>query len=391
MQPKPNVHIRLLKELQTAFVELKEYVDNYFANLDIQTEIDNKLDEMAESGQLAEIIAQYVELGCIYGYDTISNMAAAENLTEGSICKTLGQTAYNDGKGAFYRIRALLNTDVVDGVNIVTITDSDNLVAEKIFDAEIEELKTDINNPTDEMCTAKCAWSYSIKSYYEMIKISRAKFDLTIIPYSIYGYDGAYKYVENHPDAFYINGQLNSPTVIDGVVTAEAVPENPQYWYFFGVDANGDPKYTKDINRTLSGSSLLADGYYEAFGIWHPIVVNNIAFTPSTELNTSDPDYDYIITDKQPRSVLGYDDDYWYLITIDGRLPRSQGADFTDLVSLMQELDIPNAFNMDGGSSIQLWTSNPTTNLAILDRSRYPRGYTTNNVHSMLKFYKKGE
>ena len=39
--------------------DLKEYVDNYFENLDVQEEINNKLDEMAEDGTLDAIINNY--------------------------------------------------------------------------------------------------------------------------------------------------------------------------------------------------------------------------------------------------------------------------------------------------------------------------------------------
>ncbi len=39
-----------------AFNTLKEYVDSYFKNLDVQEEINNKLDEMAQSGELSDII-----------------------------------------------------------------------------------------------------------------------------------------------------------------------------------------------------------------------------------------------------------------------------------------------------------------------------------------------
>ena len=44
------------EELTNAFNELKSYVDNYFTNLNVQQEINNKLDEMAEDGTLAKII-----------------------------------------------------------------------------------------------------------------------------------------------------------------------------------------------------------------------------------------------------------------------------------------------------------------------------------------------
>ena len=42
--------------LSNSFIALQNYVNNYFSNLDVQDEIDNKLDEMAQNGTLAEIL-----------------------------------------------------------------------------------------------------------------------------------------------------------------------------------------------------------------------------------------------------------------------------------------------------------------------------------------------
>ena len=50
------------EQLSNAFIELKNYVDNYFKNLDIQDEINNKLDEMALDGTLAQIIEDYATI-----------------------------------------------------------------------------------------------------------------------------------------------------------------------------------------------------------------------------------------------------------------------------------------------------------------------------------------
>ena len=58
--PAVNNNAEATKELQEAFITLKAYVDNYFANLDVQEEINNKLDEMATSGELADIIEAYL-------------------------------------------------------------------------------------------------------------------------------------------------------------------------------------------------------------------------------------------------------------------------------------------------------------------------------------------
>ena len=46
--------------LLNAFAELQGYVNNYFDNLDVQQEINNKLDGLAEDGTLSELIAPFV-------------------------------------------------------------------------------------------------------------------------------------------------------------------------------------------------------------------------------------------------------------------------------------------------------------------------------------------
>ena len=43
-------------QLHAAYIQLQQYVNTYFENLDVQQEIDKKLDEMAESGALLNII-----------------------------------------------------------------------------------------------------------------------------------------------------------------------------------------------------------------------------------------------------------------------------------------------------------------------------------------------
>lgn len=58
--PAINNNAEALEEVQTLFVQLKNYVDNYFDNLDVQEEIDTKLDEMATDGTLERIINQEI-------------------------------------------------------------------------------------------------------------------------------------------------------------------------------------------------------------------------------------------------------------------------------------------------------------------------------------------
>lgn len=130
--PAVNNNAEALEEAQKVIEEMKEYMDNYFDNLNIQNEINNKLDDMAESGQLVEIIGQYLETSAILGFDTKADLKGADNLIDGSITKTLGDLTYGDGKGQFYKIRTKTELDVVDDDNILALTNFNDLIAEKI-------------------------------------------------------------------------------------------------------------------------------------------------------------------------------------------------------------------------------------------------------------------
>ena len=143
--PAINNNGEAVTELQEKYVELKNYVDTYFDNLDVQEEINNKLDDMAEQGELAEIIAQYLEVASVLGFDTKSDLKGAENLVAGSICKTLGDDNYETGDGHFYRIRELEESDDPDDDELVALTNYPALVAEKIPDYYINDLNSEIN------------------------------------------------------------------------------------------------------------------------------------------------------------------------------------------------------------------------------------------------------
>lgn len=49
-----------VETISTNFIELKNYVDNYFNNLNVQDEVNNKLDEMVQDGTLNQIINQQI-------------------------------------------------------------------------------------------------------------------------------------------------------------------------------------------------------------------------------------------------------------------------------------------------------------------------------------------
>lgn len=102
--PAVNNNADAIEELQNLYTQLKTYVDNYFENLDVQEEIDNKLDEMAEGGELQNIIGKFLRINSQLIFNSVSDMKSSNNLIVGSTAKTLGFYNINDGGNAIYKI-----------------------------------------------------------------------------------------------------------------------------------------------------------------------------------------------------------------------------------------------------------------------------------------------
>lgn len=132
--PAINNNAEALSELQTLFAELKDYVENYFDNLDIQEQINNKLDEMAEGGELQEIMADYLNANTIWTFDTIPDLKNSENLVNGSFVRTYGYRNIDDGGASFYKVRTVTTEDIIDNILIVSLPNNPTLVAELQFD-----------------------------------------------------------------------------------------------------------------------------------------------------------------------------------------------------------------------------------------------------------------
>lgn len=85
------------------FNELHDYVHDYFDNLDVQEEINHKLDEMVEDGTLQDVLLNYATVSKVY--NTTREMISDSNtLVAGEKVKTLGYYEVNDGGGAEYLI-----------------------------------------------------------------------------------------------------------------------------------------------------------------------------------------------------------------------------------------------------------------------------------------------
>ena len=98
-------------ELQQLFVELKDYVDNYFTSSDFTQLVNNRLDEMVEDGTLTQLLQNIIDDTYIFTFKTYNDMISF-NLSEGNICRTMGYETVNDGGNALYQI----TTNATDGI-----------------------------------------------------------------------------------------------------------------------------------------------------------------------------------------------------------------------------------------------------------------------------------
>lgn len=115
------------QNVYNSFKGLYDFVNDYFDNLDVQDEINNKLDEMVESGVLENILMNYANV--IKVYNTTVEMLNDNKLKNNQKVKTLGYYEINDGGGAEF---------IISNVNnLFSINTSNNLFANIIINNKI--------------------------------------------------------------------------------------------------------------------------------------------------------------------------------------------------------------------------------------------------------------
>lgn len=128
--PTINNNGLAVEELQDKYIELKSYVDNYFTNLDVQQEINNKLDQMAQDGTLQVIIDQFLKINSVLTFINVEEMKNSNNLIVGSSARTMGYYTLNDGGGSLYRI--IENNNLANDGSYILL--NNGLVAELIIE-----------------------------------------------------------------------------------------------------------------------------------------------------------------------------------------------------------------------------------------------------------------
>ena len=110
-----------VNNLYNAYNELQNYINSYFNNLDVQEEINNKLDNMAESGKLQEIIGNYLSIKSLLSFDNVNAMKESKNIINGSYAQTFGFNSFNDGGSQKYKIVKETSATNVNNKNKINI------------------------------------------------------------------------------------------------------------------------------------------------------------------------------------------------------------------------------------------------------------------------------
>lgn len=401
MYDKVNQLTRLFNELSeetqetveayiAKFVELKDFVDTYFANLDVQEEINNKLDAMTEDGTLQEIIATYLDSNVTWTFDTIEDMQAGENLTAGSFARTLGYSANNDKGGATYKIT---DTGVAGDIAL-----DNGLYAHLVSDSEYDSNMFGLYGITYETHRYSNGTKYYITHIPYLNKLGLRNELVQGFANDDYGnYDGEtvrnFANRKNAPFAMNLALWDTDNHVPFGPIVQDGVEETPSHSNAFspiGIDADG--MVTVYSNGTTA-SDMIADGVVYGCCAYDELIHNNVVV-----YDTSTPAWTTTLYQHQIFAQLDNGD--YVILTCDGKDYEVQdvGMTFEMLCNvLMAKYDnIRTAYACDGGGSVSTvvnheFINTPSDNNFMDERAVGVIWYIkpVNTINNFLNLYNK--
>jgi hypothetical protein len=337
-----------VEKLTDAFISLQEYVENYFKNLDVQDEINNKLNEMSASGELQDIINQYLQLAGIFTYNNINEMKSAINLTENSKCCVFGNKEINDGGFNFYNVKNSTSLDV-DGKIVVKLNNNKYAIAvnQSIFQ------DTNITYNTFRLKNTRC-YIVDIPKTNKYGQINKFKIGLPFNDFEVTSrYQSTNDFSKLNNTTLALNSGVFDPdsdtiwgaTIIDGQIVRNNKTTGVEDLYYLTIADDGKFGYVKVGNTTAE--QMIADGIKNAVMGFFPILVNGEKVSHT---------YPYV-DGTHPRQVLcQLKDGTQFVFACEGIEFNNVGLDFVDIQDYLLE-NYPNidlAFNMDGGGSLSV-------------------------------------
>lgn len=316
------------------FVALKDFVDDYFDNLDVQEEINNKLDEMAEDGTLTEIISQFLGLGALVVVDTVADMISAENLTNGSRVKTLGKESFNDGYGAYYTIGETGDIALDNGLYATLVDDFGG-------DNYYNEITITTNR------------DYNTDYYVTNIPLNDSDGNIIQLSVNEDATNTPITYAEKNYTTITTNAGLtrqNSSSqwrqgaiISNGVALHEDLCDiaAPSYMSYIGFK---EDRTILNFPASATTTTMLAQGVKNAFLTFGQLITNGVKTIPA--------EWD---EEHAPRLNIGVKSDGTIIIlACDGRTNRDTGLTMDESADVMLGLGVVNAWRCDGGGSTSL-------------------------------------
>ena len=321
--------------------ELESYVAHYFDNLDVQEEINNKLDDMATSGELEEIIESYINLNALIGFEDISELKASTNLIAGSYAKVMGYNTLNDNGANTYYIRELSESDTVDDINLILL--DSGLVAELIKENDYINLQQEgYYEFTGAQGNHATVW-YAIISKDNLPTLTLANDTLDTVQH---GYENA----RDNMSTVTINAGIFNTTTHEtvGIIIkdGETIRNN------INPEANTEILYMLEDGTLNSIASSTSTADVESLSpVWavngfYPIIKNGVDLTPARDPN------DFV-----ERSFIGQNSAGDYIVgCCNGRGYYHQGMSLADIVAFCGIMNFTPffLFNLDGGGSSEL-------------------------------------
>ena len=361
-----NVVGEQMEEVTNNMISLQEFVENYFDNLDIQEEVNTKLNEMAESGELAEIISQYLELSGIFSYNNLEEMLSATNLINNSRTIIFGKEDFTDGGYKEFVIKD--NTQLeVDNEYVYELQNGKYaiLVNKSIFRNEVNYKRLRVEHTNSFIVEISKENKYGNKN---KLKIGIANDNK-----GNNHFESTMSFARRHnatlcTNAGIFNGeapfQIWGACIIDGeIVINNPVPDNDPGLNYLTIDNNGHFGYE---SFETTAEQMIQKGIKNAVAGFFPIIVDGVAVS-----------HEYQWVDgKSPRQIVCENEDgSQFIFACEGILLNNEGLLFEDIQNYLFD-NYPNikfAMAMDGGGSLSVNVCKQKLNVSLDDGMRTDR------------------
>lgn len=310
------------EQLTSAFNALQTYVDTYFDNIDVQTEVNAKLDEMAEDGTLEEIIGHYIQ------DNFVTNTDYATDETGGVV--KVGETLNIDENGV---LNANEHLDYIPAEFHVTRyqgTGGYSTVYYAFISKDYKPTLTLANNTVDTV-ELGCDNALANKATFA---VNAGRFNIS-------------------------TGETTGMIIKDGeILKAGSGGNGSTETLYMTEDGTID-----SVIDTATAAQVQALGAVWAVSGWYPFIKNSVDLT-----GNRDP------SDYQPRSIICQNATGDYLIfSCMGRSYSETGMSAVDCKTFAASLGFTSVFmyNLDGGASVNFIEHGQRMN-GLIDRTNRP-------------------